>query len=66
MRIEVYFCSGEASAPWHVALHDGKAITAIYRQFREPMQAIRFALDTVSVALNLPVIWPTWLKVVLA
>lgn len=64
--IQVYFNSGEARQPWHVAKHDGVSVVEIYRQFANPIEAIRFALDTVSAKLDLPVIWPTWLKVVLA
>ena len=64
--IQVYFNSGDARQPWQVALHDGVAVVAIYQQFRNPVEAIRYALDTVSAALNLPVIWPAWLKVVMA
>jgi len=64
--IQVYFCSGEARHPWQVALHDGKSVTAIYNQFANPVDAIRFALDTVAAKLDLPVLWPQWLKVVVA
>lgn len=66
MKIEVYFCSGEGVAPWLVGLHDGKAIMQIYNQFRNPLDAIRYALDTVAATLDLPVVWPQWLKVVIA
>jgi len=64
--IQVYFNNADARQPWLVGLHDGVAIAQIYRQFNTPVEAIRFALDTVAAALNLPVIWPQWLKVVLA
>lgn len=67
MRIEVYFNNGDdAATPWHVALHDGKAITQIYNQFRNPLDAIQYALDTVAAKVELPVVWPAWLKGVLA
>lgn len=65
MKIQVYFCSGEGVAPWLVGLHDGKAITRIYDQFRNPLDAIEYALDTVAAKVELPVVWPSWLKVVL-
>ncbi len=61
--IQVYYCSGEASAPWQVALHDGVAVERIFLQTRNPTKAVRHALDVVAVALNLPVVWPQWLKV---
>lgn len=64
--IQVYFNAGEANMPWHVALHDGVAVAAIYCQFRNPLDAIQFALDTVAARLELPVVWPEWLKVVLS
>lgn len=66
-HIKIYFNNGENPAiPWHVALHDGVAVAQIYRQFRNPVDAIRFALDTVAARLDLPVLWPQWLKVVVA
>ena len=64
MTIQVYFTSGDARQPWHVAKHDGVSVVEIYRQFSNPLEAIRYALDTVSASLNLPVMWPQWLKVV--
>ena len=64
--IQVYFNGGEARQPWHVGLHDGIAIAASYGMFRTPVEAIRFALDSVAANLDLPVIWPQWLKVVVA
>jgi hypothetical protein len=64
--IQVYWNGHDSAAAWHVALHDGVAIAQIYRQFRNPLDAIRFALDVVATKLNLPVIWPEWLKVVIA
>ena len=64
MTIQVYLNSGDARQPWHVGLHDGAAISEIYSQFSNPLEAIRYALDTVSASLNLPVMWPQWLKVV--
>lgn len=64
--IQVYRCSGEGEAPWIVALHDGLAIEHIFAQYRNPVEAIRFALDVVAARLELPVMWPQWLKVVVA
>ena len=66
MTIQVYFNSGEAGRPWHVALHDGVSVVSIYEQFRNPVESIRYALDTVAARLYLPVTWPKWLKVVIA
>ena len=65
MKILVYFCSGEAAAPWLVGLHDGVAVTQIYQQFRNPVQAIRYALDTVATKIKVPVVCPDGPKVVL-
>lgn len=62
--IQIYFCSGEGSAPWQVALHDGVAVSEIFLQTRNPIEAVRHALDVVAAALDLPVVWPVWLKVV--
>lgn len=66
MKILVYHCSGEGSQPWLVGLYDGHAVTQIYNQFRNPLEAIRFALDNVAAKVDLPVVWPQWLKVVVA
>jgi hypothetical protein len=62
--IQVWFNSGEARAPWHVGIHDGTAIAETFSRFSEPVSAIRYALDTVSESLELPVIWPENLKVI--
>lgn len=64
--IQVYFNGGDAGRPWHVALHDGVSVVEIYRQFRNPVDAVRYALDSVATVLDLPVLWPQWLKVVVA
>lgn len=63
--IQVWFNSGEAQKPWHVGLHDGVAVAETYRRFPEPVMAIRYALDEVSAKMELPVLWPEWVKVVL-
>ena len=63
MKIEVYFCSGEAAAPWLVGLLDGVSITKIYQQFRSPGVAIQYAKNAVAAKVNLPVVWPDGLKV---
>lgn len=64
--IQVYFNNADARQPWFVGLHDGVAIAQIYSQFNTPIEAIRFARGTVAASVNLQVIWPQWLKVVLA
>lgn len=61
--IQVYFNSHDITQPWIVALHDGVAVTKIYQQFRNPVQAIRYALDTVATKIKVPVVWPDGLKV---
>ena len=66
MKIEVYFCSGEAAAPWLVGLHDGVSITKIYQQFRNPFVAIQYAKNLVATKVKLPVVWPDGLKAVVA
>ena len=66
MQIQVYFNNGEnAAQPWHVGLKNGKAIDDHFGSFRNPIEAIRFALDNVAERLELPVVWPDWLNVVL-
>ncbi len=66
MTIQVYFNSGNPVKPWHVGIHDGKAIAQSFGTYRTPIEAIRYALDTISAQNNLPVVWPEWLKVVIA
>lgn len=64
--IAVFFNNGEnAQEPWHVGLKVGRAIDAQFGRFRNPLDAITYALDVVSSREGLPVIWPEWLKVVL-
>lgn len=64
--IQVYFSNGSnANKPWHVGLKNGRAIDAHYGDFSTPVEAIRHALDTVAERLDLPVLWPTDLKVVI-
>jgi hypothetical protein len=60
--IQVYWNGHVISRPWIVSLHDGVAVERIFLQTRNPTEAVRHALD-VAVALNLPVVWPPWLKV---
>lgn len=65
-KIAVYFNAGEnAAEPWHVGLKVGRAIDAQYGRFRNPLDAIAYALDVVASRYDLPVIWPEWLNVVL-
>lgn len=65
-KIAVYFNAGEnAAEPWHVGLKVGRAIDAQYGRFRNPLDAIAYALDVVAHRTDLPVIWPDWLNVVL-
>jgi hypothetical protein len=61
--IQVYWNGHDISRPWIVSLHDGVAVERIFLQTRNPTKAVRHALDVVAVALNLPVVWPQWLKV---
>lgn len=57
MTIKVYCNPGEnANRPWHVGLHDGFCIVDHFAAFRNPIDAINFALDGID--LELPVIWP--------
>lgn len=63
--IQVYWNGHDITQPWLVGLHDGTAIAQVYDQFRNPLDAIRFALDTVAAKVELPVVWPAWVKVVL-
>lgn len=65
-HIAVYFSNGEnANTPWHVGLKVGRAVDDHYGSFRNPLDAITHALDNVAEALDLPVVWPEWLRVVL-
>lgn len=66
-KIAVYFNSGQDAAnPWIVGLKVGRAYDDQYGRFRNPLDAIQYALDVVAERTDLPVIWPTWLKVVVA
>ena len=66
-KIVVYFNNGEnASEPWHVGLKDGRAYAGDYGRFRNPLDAIEYALDVVAERTDLPVVWPKWLSVVVA
>lgn len=57
MTIKVYFNAGEnATRPWHVGLHNGRCLIDHFAAFRNPIEAILYALDKVK--LDLPVIWP--------